>query len=114
MASYSDYINLEEGLGRIGGNKKIFGTLLDSFARNKSYDELCGALEAGDLPAAAAAAHAIKGMTANLSMTALYSASAELEQALKAGDNNTALFEKVREAREKTLAAIEPCKQDLV
>lgn len=79
------YINLEEGLGRLRGNKKIYKTLLGTFLKNDSMTTLQNALDSGDADAAAMAAHTIKGMAGNLSFTALYECSMTQEAAIKSG-----------------------------
>ncbi len=56
---------------------------------------LQSALDGGDLPGAAAAAHTVKGSSRQLGLTALADACLALEQACKGGDNAAA----------KTLAA---------
>jgi len=79
------YINLEEGLGRLRGNKKIYKTLMGTFLKNDSMTTLQNALDNGDMDAAAAAAHTIKGMAGNLSFTALYQCSMAQEAVIKSG-----------------------------
>ncbi|MDL2233788.1 Hpt domain-containing protein [Ruminococcaceae bacterium OttesenSCG-928-L11] len=107
------YLDLEEGLGRIGGNKMLFSRLLDTFVKDTNWDTLCQEAAAGKLPEAGNAAHAIKGMCANLSMKALSAAAAELEQAFKAGTNDDALLERVRSEREKTMEVVAEAKAQL-
>ena len=97
------YVDAAEGIGRIGGNKALFLRLLDTFAKDASWDKLNSFLESGNLPEAAAAAHAIKGMTANLSMKALSAKAAELETVLKSGVTDDALLAEVGAARQATL-----------
>lgn len=80
------YIDLEEGLGRLRGNKKIYKTLLGTFLKNDSMTTLQNALDSGDTDAAAMAAHTIKGMAGNLSFTALYQCAMAQEAAIKSGE----------------------------
>jgi HPt (histidine-containing phosphotransfer) domain-containing protein len=100
------YLDAQEGMGRIGNNKALFSRLLDSFVRDTNWQKLCDALAADDIAAAAAAAHSIKGIGANLSMKALYAAAAALEQTLKAGNKDDALLEALRTSREETLDVV--------
>ena len=100
------YLDAAEGMQRIGNNKALFSRLLDTFLKDKSWDTIVASLEAGDLPAAANAAHAIKGMCANLSMKELSAKAAELELLLKSGATDDALLAQVEEARQATIAAI--------
>ena len=107
------YLDAEEGMKRIGNNKALFSRLLDTFLKDKSWDTIVSSLDAGDLPAAANAAHAIKGMCANLSMKALSAKAAELELLLKSGETSTALLEEVAQVRQGTLDTIAAFKATL-
>lgn len=105
------YLDATEGMGRIGNNKALFSRLLDTFVKDANWDKLCEFYAADNLADAAAAAHAIKGMSANLSMKALAATSMELEAALKAGTKDDALLEAVRVSRDGTLEAITAFKE---
>jgi HPt (histidine-containing phosphotransfer) domain-containing protein len=100
-------------MGRIGNNKALFSRLLDSFVKDTNWQKLCDALAADDMAGAATAAHSIKGIAANLSMKALYADAAALEQALKAGNKDDALLEKVRVSREETLDVVAQFKAEI-
>jgi HPt (histidine-containing phosphotransfer) domain-containing protein len=107
------YLDVKEGMGRIGNNKALFSRLLDTFVKDTNWQKLCDALAADDVEAAAAAAHAIKGIGANLSMKVLHAAATELEQTLKAGSKDDALLEKLRIARDETLDVVAEAKAEL-
>jgi HPt (histidine-containing phosphotransfer) domain-containing protein len=107
------YLDVAEGMGRIGNNKALFSKLLDIFVKDENWQKLCEALDADDFVDAAAAAHAIKGVSANLSMKALSAAAAALETSLKAGIKDDALLEKLRVSREETLDVIAQAKAEL-
>lgn len=113
MGDFSAYVNLTESLGRIGGNKKILLMLLDKFEKDKNYDELINAVESGDISKSANAAHAIKGMAANLSMPVLYDAATNYEKELKAGSHVPELFEAFKQARELTMQSLTAVRQEL-
>ena len=51
----------------------------------KEYNELMNSMEAGDMNEAFRAAHTLKGVCQNLSITALYHSSAELADRLRDG-----------------------------
>mgnify|MGYP002529571005 CR=1 FL=1 len=53
------------------------------FLEDKSKDELCLAMEAGDFETAFRAAHTVKGICQNLSFTRLYHSSYQLTEALR-------------------------------
>lgn len=56
---------------------------LFKFIDDKSYDELNAAMQNGDYETAFRAAHTVKGICQNLSLTRLYKSSSELTEALR-------------------------------
>ena len=84
MADDVVYINVAEGTKRVMNNAKFYIKLITKFKADTNLDELEGALEAGDLEKAQGAAHTIKGLSANLSLTELNKQSLELETQIKA------------------------------
>jgi len=99
-------LDAEEGLKRLGGNKKLYCKLLNSFLSQPTYGELRSFVESGDLEKARASAHALKGMAANLSLKALYEAVAALEAILKQGEAGQNQLAVVDQANEVTASAI--------
>lgn len=79
------YVDLQDALDRVRGNRKLYKLLLQSFFKDSRKGELLGSIKRGDLVAAARDAHAIKGASANLSLTGLNAAVSDLEAQLKAG-----------------------------
>ena len=77
------YVDHEEALGRVRGNVRILKTLLNSFIKNTNLEKLKEEFEKGDLKSAAATAHVIKGVTANLSLKAAYDVIVTMESQLK-------------------------------
>ncbi|MCK5852515.1 response regulator [bacterium] len=77
-------INVEEGLIRVAGNKKLFVKIVKSFYNsNMSFiQELEDAFNSGDKEAAVRAAHTIKGVSGNIGANALYKAAEILEKEL--------------------------------
>jgi len=75
----------EEALTRFGGNEAIFKTLLKKFADNPYFHELELALskDSPDLVKAEQAAHTLKGVAGNLSLSALFEAATALNKDLK-------------------------------
>lgn len=80
-----EYVNVEEGLGRLRGNQAIFKKLLQRFLDSEDYKQLTNEFKSGNLERAAATAHTVKGMTGNLSLTKLYNASIAFEAKIKEG-----------------------------
>lgn len=77
-------IDLEDGLRRVRGKKRLYLSLLRKFLaghRNEA-DEIRGALAADDWETARRRAHTVKGVSANLGALRLHAGAVALEQAL--------------------------------
>lgn len=85
MSETSKYIDVDNALARIRGNKKLYIRMLGLFTQSKEFASLDEMLELEDYENAANVAHAIKGMTGNLSLTKLFETSMELMQQLRQG-----------------------------
>jgi HPt (histidine-containing phosphotransfer) domain-containing protein len=77
------YINFDEGLKRVVNNTKLYVRLLAKFKTDTRLEELSAQLEAGDYEKAQVAAHTIKGIAANLSLTELFEKIRDLESQIK-------------------------------
>jgi len=108
-----EYIDVVGGLGRIMGNTKVYLRLLGIFADSVEFDNFKESLEAGDLEKASEIAHAIKGMTGNLSLTKLFDISSTLNVELKEGIKNDELIAQLFDAKDKTLEYINVLKNML-
>ena len=100
------YINEEEALKRLGGNKTLYIKLLKRFAEDQSYIKLVDTVAAGDLEEAERLAHTIKGMAANLSLTAAYQEATNTDNMLKGGSADPGVVQVFKEAMVNTIAAI--------
>ena len=76
--------NVDEGLQRCMNNEPFYLRLVESVKDEKGFDALKAAIEANDLDAAFEAAHALKGVLANLSITPLYEPMSEITELLRA------------------------------
>jgi HPt (histidine-containing phosphotransfer) domain-containing protein len=85
MADEKIYINVEEGLGRVLNNSKLYVRLLGKFKADPNLADLCDCLAAGDLEKARVCAHTLKGLAANLSLTELFERTRDLESGIKEG-----------------------------
>ena len=101
------YVDVEKALARIRGNTKLFRLLLGTFLENPHFAQLEREVEAGDRDAAAKTAHAIKGASANLSLTAVYELSQTLETCLKSDADATEAFAAFKTAYNETIRAID-------
>ena len=93
----------DEGLGRCFGNEEFYLKLVGSVPDEKSFDALGSAIEAGDKETAFEAAHALKGVLSNLSLTALVEPAVEITEHLRAGDDvdYAAMMERLIEKRDE-------------
>ena len=84
-------INLKEGLMRVGGNEKLYRSLLiklrDDYAT--SAEDIAGQLKSGEAGEAERLAHTIKGVAGNVGAGELQEAAAALEHAIKEGEADT-------------------------
>ena len=85
MLTREDCINLSEGLARVRDNKKLFRRMLGMFLDSEEFAAMDSYLSQKDYAKAADSAHAIKGMTGNLSLTALFTTSTTLMEELRQG-----------------------------
>ncbi len=75
--------NTREGLGRCLNNETFYLRLVNMALDDGGYDKLENALNARDTHAAFEAAHALKGVLGNLSLTPLYAPVSELTELLR-------------------------------
>jgi HPt (histidine-containing phosphotransfer) domain-containing protein len=76
-------INQEEGLKRMMNNKKLYSRLLNKFKTGTNLDDITSSIAAQDFEKAQIAAHTLKGISGNLSLTALYEQSVAIESQIK-------------------------------
>ena len=79
-------MNVEEALGRIRGNKVLYNRMLQMFLQGKDFEALEESLANNDYARAGEVAHAIKGVTGNLSLMALFEVSTQLMNELRHGE----------------------------
>jgi signal transduction histidine kinase/CheY-like chemotaxis protein len=95
-------VNISAGLARFAGKKEMYEKFLLKFPKDTIFETLSHAIQSEDFDAALKAAHALKGIAANLSMDTFAETAFQLEQALKQEDVNQALvlFQQVRDINE--------------
>jgi len=76
--------NTREGLGRCMNNEAFYLRLVNISLNDASFEKLEAAVKDGDRKAAFEAAHALKGVMGNLSLTPLYEAVSEMTELLRA------------------------------
>ena len=102
-------IDVASALERMMGSEALLERLLEKFPEDKNLPVLREALESGDPGRAAAAAHTLKGVCGNLSMTELYGLFTRQVDALRRGDLAAAraLMADIEPAAAAVRAAIE-------
>lgn len=91
-----DYINIQDALNRLGGNTALYKTLLERFVSENLITKIDEALNSGDMREVSHAAHTVKGVAANLSLTKLRDISAQLEQGVAGGSDISATLDEFR------------------
>jgi HPt (histidine-containing phosphotransfer) domain-containing protein len=103
----SKYIDTASGLTRVGGNMALYKRLLGKFKDGNYRVNLETQLASGDTEGAAAMAHTLKGVAANLSLTEINALALQIETAVKNGGDWAALLPQLAEAEEATLREID-------
>lgn len=102
--------NYQEALGRLV-SPALVEKFIVKFLDDGSYEELCRQMESGGREDAFKAAHTLKGVCANLSITKLCGSVSELTEELRYGDAEVSdmarkLFEPVKEDYDMTVSTI--------
>lgn len=75
--------NVDEGMARCMNDEGVYLSLIESVRNDRGFDALQDAIAANDPDAAFEAAHALKGVLGNLSITPLYEPMCELTELLR-------------------------------
>ncbi|MDR1673987.1 MAG: Hpt domain-containing protein [Oscillospiraceae bacterium] len=106
------YINEEEGITRLAGNKDFYYKLLRKVVDSKEISGLKQAIKEKDAVKAAEFAHAIKGVSGNLSLTLLFQQSGILTEALRKGIIDREMCRKFFHCYDKTVSAVKELVSD--
>ena len=101
------YINEEEGKKRVMNNGKLYAKLLTKFKTDTSINDLLAFALAQDWEKAQGAAHTLKGIAANLSLTELYNQSLDVETQIKGQLLKPESLENLKSCFAETLIAME-------
>jgi len=101
------YINEEEGKKRVMNNGKLYAKLLTKFKADTNLEELAASAEAEDWEKARIAAHTLKGIAANLSLTELFNQSLDVETQVKSKSIKSESLEKLKACFAETLVQVE-------
>ncbi|MCM1307145.1 MAG: Hpt domain-containing protein [Butyrivibrio sp.] len=96
-------VDTDGALERFMNNAAMYKKFLGKFANDPNYEALKTAVEAGDCQKAFTAAHTLKGVCSNLSLTPLFEAVAKQTELFRADkfDEGAALMPQVDEAYRK-------------
>jgi PAS domain S-box-containing protein len=80
-----DGLDTEDGLGRVGGNRKLYLNLLRQFSTQQANaaQQIAAQLQTGDHDTAERRAHTVKGVAGNLGAKPVQTAAAELEKLIR-------------------------------
>ena len=76
--------NVDEGLQRCMNNEAFYLQLVGMAIDDQGFEKLSDAVAKHDLDAAFEAAHALKGVLGNLSLTPIYESASEITELLRA------------------------------
>jgi len=99
------YIDEEDGKKRVMNNGKLYAKLLTKFKADTNLADLVAFAEAQDWEKAQGAAHTLKGIAANLSLTELHKQSLDVETQIKAKSLEGESLANLKTCFEKTLIA---------
>jgi len=101
------YINEEEGKKRVMNNNKLYVKLLTKFKTETKLDDLINFADDEEWEKAQSAAHTIKGIAANLSLTELFNKALEIETQIKSKSLKNDSMENMKACFAETLVAVE-------
>lgn len=101
-------VDAEDALFRFMGNENLMMKFLLRFPEDPSFPQLKEAMEHGDAAQAFTAAHALKGVTGNLSMKSLFQQISAMVEELRKGDLAAAagMMEKLEPQYQRTVQAL--------
>lgn len=104
-------VDTDAALARMMGSEALLSRLLGKFPADQGCARFEAAVAADDPDAALEAAHALKGVSGNLSLTRVYELSARICELIRAGEWPAAreLAGELRAACDRVTVAIEAC-----
>lgn len=102
-------VDIEEALDRFMGNGALYEKMLNKLTTAVKDVQVLPCFEAGDYKAALENAHALKGVTGNLSVTPLYKGYTEIVDELRADNPEKArkILDDILPVQEQIIACIE-------
>lgn len=101
-------VNLEETLERFVDNEELYLRCLGKLLQDTNYNGMFEAIDSKDASAAFDAAHALKGVTANLGLNRLYLEMKEITEVFRAGslDYDSGNMERIKKDYEEVVDTI--------
>ncbi len=105
----SEGLDVDGALERFMNNTAMYEKFLKKFANDPNYDTLKSAIADNECEKAFSAAHTLKGVSSNLSLTPLFNVVSEQTELLRAGDLGGAaeMMPQVDEEYHRMLALID-------
>src|SRR5277367_5514216 len=110
-------VDLQDGLKRVVGNKRLYRDLLLQFALKQADApaQISAAIEGGDWKLAERIAHTVKGVAGNIGLGQVFAVAEKLEKAIRHGDEvEAALFEEFAEVISHQVLAIRQALQEAI
>ncbi len=103
-------VDVDSGMARFMGNKDLLMRFLRKFPGDDNYHNIVSGLESGDYETAFRAAHTLKGLCGNLSLTKLQKIVSEETELLRAEkwEEAKAFLPQVTEEYETTIEKLTP------
>lgn len=101
------YINEEDGKKRVMNNVKLYTKLLTKFRNDTNLNDLVNFADLQDWEGAQGAAHTIKGIAANLSLTELFNQSLAVETQIKEKNLKAESLENLKTCFAETLIHVD-------
>lgn len=103
-------VDVDSGMERFMGNKDLLMRFLRKFPGDDNYHNIVSGLDSGDYETAFRAAHTLKGLCGNLSLTKLQEVVSEETELLRAEkwEEAKAFLPQVTEVYENTLKKLTP------
>ena len=100
--------DVDDGLKRCMNNEGFYLRLVEKMAADPSFEALEEAVESGNLGKGFEIAHALKGVTANLSLTPIHEPIREITELLRNGTatDYSPYLKQIAEARDKLCALL--------
>jgi two-component system, sensor histidine kinase and response regulator len=110
-------VDVESGLRRVAGNKRLYRELLVQFAAKQSDvdSQISAAIENGDRKLAERVVHTVKGVAGNIGLGPVFTAAEKLERAIREEDAAVpALVEEFAQILRRQLQTIQQTMRDVV